>query len=399
MEGKRVVCLREVQNSIRDSVRQLIVDKIMALGVSQYFEILEQEIRCFSGGLIIFKGLQSYNAANIKSLENFSIAWVEEAQTLTQHSLDMLRPSIRALDSELWFSWNPRYKTDAVDQFFRKNPPENAISVKINWQDNPWFKNTPLYQDMLNDYADDPDKAEHVWGGAYGASQGAILAKWVNQADREGRINDSILYDPEGAGLVVTCDLGFRDTCAWWYWQPLQGGFNLLKYDFDHGLDVDDWVPRIMDTLHGLGALDVEKIWLPHDARVKTFQSKHSSQEKFYAAFGVSRIGMVPVTKKADQIEAARDVIKRCAFNATACEDGLDGLRGWEFEYNEEMGIFSREPKHDKNSHPADAFAYGCQVLREYVPTKKETFKPTFWHEQTLNDLWKETTNRSAKRL
>ena len=135
----RVVCIREVQNSIKDSVRQLLIDKIEKLGVSTAFEVLESEIRGPNGSLIVFKGMQSYNAANIKSLEAYDIAWVEEAQTLSQHSLDLLRPTLRKEGSELWFSWNPRFKTDPVDAFFRKSPPEDAISVLVNWRDNPWF--------------------------------------------------------------------------------------------------------------------------------------------------------------------------------------------------------------------------------------------------------------------
>ena len=111
----------------------MIVDKIMALGLDSQFTILESEIRGPHDSLIIFKGLQSFNAANIKSLEGFDIAWVEEAQTLSQHSLDLLRPTIRKPGSELWFSWNPRYKTDAVDRFFRKDKREDAIAILINW--------------------------------------------------------------------------------------------------------------------------------------------------------------------------------------------------------------------------------------------------------------------------
>jgi phage terminase large subunit len=363
----RVVCIREVQDTIKSSVKQLLADKIEQMGVQSQFQVMESEIRGANGSIIVFKGMQSYNSANIKSLEGFDVAWVEEAQTLSQHSLDLLRPTLRKPGSELWFSWNPQYKTDAVDRFFRQSPPENAISVQINWQDNPWFKSTPLYDDMMADYAKDPDKAEHVWGGGYGSSQGAILARWVNEAERDGRVSDSVEYDSSGAPIVISGDLGFRDTCGWWYWQPQIGGAKLLKYDADHGLDVDDWMPRIQQTLDDMGAV-LGKIWLPHDAQAKTFQSKHSSEQKFRQAFGSGKIRIVPQSRKADQIEAARTFIKRCEFNRAACEAGIDGLRAWEFEYNEDSGVFSREPKHNWASHPADAFAYGCQVLREEQP-------------------------------
>ena len=394
----RVVCIREVQNSIRDSVRQLLVDKIIEMGLVNQFHIVENEIRHANGSLIVFKGMQSYNAANIKSLEGFDIAWCEESQTLSQHSLDLLRPTLRKPGSELWFSWNPLYKTDAVDKFFRKNPPPNAICIFANWNSNPWFKETPLYEDMVSDYAIDPDKAEHVWGGGYGQAQGAIIAKWVNAAEREGRITNDVVYDPKGAPIVISCDLGFNDAASWWYWQPVVGGYNVLRYDYDHGLDAEDWIPRIQSNLLDMGIKDIGTIWMPHDARSKTFQTKRTSQEQFQQGFGVGKIRIVPMTSKLDRIEAGRHLIDKCAFNKTGCEDGIDGLRAWEFEYNEDEGVFSRHPKHNWASHPSDAFTYGCQVLQEEVIKQKDK-PPKFWDEQSLDQLWKSNSRKGTKRI
>ena len=400
-EPTRVVCIREVQNSIKDSVKQLLVDQIISMGLDGQFRIVESEITHANGSIIVFKGMQSYNAANIKSLEGFNIAWVEEAQTLSQHSLDLLKPTLRARDSELWFSWNPLHKTDAVDKFFRQNPPSNALSVFVNWDGNPWFKETPLYIDMLSDYERDPEKAEHVWGGSYGSSHGAILAKWVNEADREGRIRNDIVYDPKGAPVIVSCDLGFNDAASWWYWQPTQNGYNVLKYDYDHGLDAADWIPRIQANLLELGIKDKDQlgmIWMPHDARAKTFQTKRTSQEQFQSGFGVGKIRIVPMTSKVDRIEAGRFLIKKCAFHRQLCDSGLDGLRAWEYEYNEDEGVFSKAPKHNWASHPSDAFTYGCQVLQEDKPKAKD-IPPKFWDEQTLDQLWKSNNKLKSKRI
>lgn len=374
----RAVCIREVQNSIKDSVKQLLSDKIAKFGLESEFEILEQEIRCTANGsLIIFKGMQSYNAANIKSLEAYDIAWVEEAQTLSQHSLDLLRPTMRKDGSELWFSWNPRYKTDPVDIFFRKRPPEGAVAVPINWSDNPWFKDTPLYKDMLADFAADPDKAEHVWNGAYGAGQGAILARWVNKAEREGRINNSVVFDPSGINVEWSSDIGFHDTASWWLWQRKIKGFSLLGYVGASGMDADDWAPELQAKMAEWGVpLDrLGKIWLPPDAKAKTFQSKHTTVERFIAKFGVQHIGVIPPSKKADQISSARDVIDRCEFHKDRCEAGLDGLGAWEFEWNEDNNVFSREPLHNWASHPGDSYAYGSQRMQE-VPPPTEAEKP-----------------------
>lgn len=397
MKTTRVVCIREVQSSIKDSVRQLLVDKIAKFGVSSLFVVLDNEIRGPDGSLIVFKGMQSYNAMNIKSLEGYDIAWIEEAQTLTQHSLDLLRPTLRREGSELWFSWNPRFKTDPVDMFFRKNPPPDAVSVLINWRDNPWFPDV-LYREMAHDFAVDEDKAEHIWNGAYGSSQGAILARLVNKAEREDRITDDVAYDPLGAPIEVSSDIGFRDTAGWWYWQRVIGGFNVLKYEGASGWDSDDWIPIIQRNISDMGA-KLGQIWLPHDARAKTFQSKHTTAEKFLTAFG-GKVDVVAQSKKRDQIEAARSIIQQCAFHATDCETGLDGLRAWEYEYNEETGVFSREPLHNWASHPSDAFAYGCQVMEaaEYVAPHAEPDYSVVPPE-TLDDVWRDhsrhvSTNR-----
>lgn len=396
MQRTRVVCIREVQSSIKDSVRQLLIDKIEKFGVSSLFAVLDTEIRGPDGSLIVFKGMQSYNAMNIKSLEGYDIAWIEEAQTLTQHSLDLLRPTLRREGSELWFSWNPRFKTDPVDMFFRKNPPPDAISVLVNWRDNPWFPDV-LRREMLHDFVVDEDKADHIWNGAYGNSQGAILAKLVNQAERNGRINDEVTYDPQGAPIELSSDLGFRDTASWWYWQRVPGGFNLLKYEGDTGLDADDWIPRLQTGITEMGA-KLGMIWLPHDARAKTFQSKHTTAEKFLTAFGGSAVDVVPQSKKMDQISAARAVIPKCAFNESACESGLDGLRAWEFEYNEENGVYSREPLHNWASHPSDAFAYGAQIMSvaEYVKPMQEPDWANLDTRETLNDVWADHARHST---
>jgi phage terminase large subunit len=396
LEGKRIVCIREVQNSIKDSVKQLLVDKIQTLGLEAEFDVVETEIRGPNGSLIVFKGMQSYNAANIKSLEGYDVAWVEEAQTFSQHSLDLLRPTLRKDGSELWFSWNPRYKTDPVDAFFRKSPPEEAISVQINWRDNPWFPEV-LRKEMEHDFEIDPDKAEHIWNGAYGSSQGAILARLVNKAERDGRIHDGVKFDPSGAPILVSSDLGFRDTASWWYWQPVLGGFKLIKYQGESGWDADDWIPEIQQNLLSMGVSKdmLGKIWLPPDARAKTFQSKHTSVEKFLSAFGAGKVAVVPQTRKADQISAARTVIDRCEFNATECERGLDGLRAWEFDFNEDLQVFSKDPLHNWASHPGDAFAYGCQVVNEHIPapTTEEKLKAISVGEAglinvSLDELW-----------
>ena len=148
-------------------MRQLLIDKIVKLGLESHFDILENRIEPRNGGRIIFRGMQSYNAENIKSLEDFDGAWIEEAQTLGSKSLRLLRPTIRKPGSELWFSWNPRHETDPVDEFFRGGQPHpDAICVEVNWRDNPWFPGV-LDDERRHDERAYPDLYEHVWEGGY----------------------------------------------------------------------------------------------------------------------------------------------------------------------------------------------------------------------------------------
>jgi phage terminase large subunit len=165
---RRSVCVREVQKSLGQSVKRLLELKIEALNAGAYFEVQEAVIKSKRGdGMIIFQGMQNHTADSIKSLEGYDCAWVEEAQSLSQTSLDMLRPTIRKPGSELWFTWNPRQASDPVDALLRgKTPPKEAVVLPVNFDDNPWFPDV-LKDEMEYDKRRDPDKYLHVWRGEY----------------------------------------------------------------------------------------------------------------------------------------------------------------------------------------------------------------------------------------
>lgn len=177
--GFRAACVREVQKSLKNSVKLLVEDKIKALGVAHLFTVLEAEIKTPGGGVIMFQGMQNHTADSIKSLEGFDVAWVEEAQSLSQRSLDLLRPTIRKPGSELWFSWNPSKPTDPVDVLLRgENPPQDSVVIEANWNDNP-FLPAELLADLEDDRRRDPDKFQHVWQGAYSLnSEARVFRNW-----------------------------------------------------------------------------------------------------------------------------------------------------------------------------------------------------------------------------
>ena len=197
----RAVCVREVQRSLDQSVKRLLEDTIGRLGVSEHFRILNTHIETGANGRIIFHGMQNHTAESIKSLEGYGIAWVEEAQSLSAKSLELLRPTVRATGSELWFSWNPNSPTDPVDALLRgTDAPPGAVVVEANYADNPWFPDV-LAQEMQWDRARDPDKYAHVWLGEYvGRSEARVFDNWSVQEFKEPE---------EGTTLYFGADWGF----------------------------------------------------------------------------------------------------------------------------------------------------------------------------------------------
>lgn len=198
--GSRGVCIREVQKSLKESAKRLIEDKIKSLGVARHFEVLNDSIKTPGGGVILFQGMQDHTAESIKSLEGFDWAWVEEAQTLSDRSLELLRPTIRAPGSEIWFSWNPRSPKDPVDALLSgPNPPSGAIVVKANYCDNPFFP-PELEAERQHDYQFKRQRYGHIWEGEYEpAVIGAIWDRETIHAYRRER-------PPQMERIVVAID-------------------------------------------------------------------------------------------------------------------------------------------------------------------------------------------------
>lgn len=381
----RVACIREVQNSLKESVKQLIVDKIQKFNLGRNFDVLESEIRGPHGSLIIFRGMQSYNAETIKSLEGYDVAWVEEAQALSEVSLRMLRPTIRKDGSELWFSWNPRYDSDAVDKFFRGgNRPEDATVVEVNWYDNPWFPEV-LKKEKDQDYTADPEMAEHVWGGGYEiVSEGSYYARLIAQAEKEGRIG-AFPYDPK-LPLRTAWDIGIDDYTAVWFVQDDGKQATVVDYYEASGEHAGEVVPTCMPELNpdvaaGRAQLSVlgrempfryQRHHLPHDVKVREWGSGHRSRRETLMSLGVKPIVEGVATNPADRVQAVRKLLPIVRFNNTPrVQIGLSRLRRYRRKWNETLQTFTT-PEHDINSHGADAFgeyAINCGLI---APSKTE---------------------------
>lgn len=198
--GTRWACIREVQKSLEQSVKRLLEDKIESMGLGGQFDCQAFETKTPGGGVIIYQGMQNHTADSIKSLEGFDGAWVEEAQSLSQRSLDLLRPTIRKEGSELWFSWNPNLSSDPVDKLLRgENPPPGAVVVQANYSDNPWLPDV-LREEMEYDRGRDPDKYAHVWLGEYQRnSEARVFKNWTVEE----------FEAPKGAVFRLGADWGF----------------------------------------------------------------------------------------------------------------------------------------------------------------------------------------------
>lgn len=385
----RAVCIREVQNSIKESVRQLIVDKIAALDVGDHFEVLESEIRGNNGSLIIFKGMQAYNAQNIKSLEDYDIAWVEEAQTFSDVSLRILRPTLRKPGSEIWFSWNPRYETDAVDKFFRGGEPRNdAIIVPVGWEDNPWFPDV-LRAEKDSDFATDPEMAAHVWGGGYETvSEATYYAQLIAKAENEGRIGH-FPYDPRRP-VETAWDIGIDDYTAVWFIQRLGVMATVIDYYENSGIGADQIVKEALPELNpdkdeaARYLVEAKREqpfrygdhFLPHDVKVREWGAGGKTRMLTLMGLGVKPIRAGAQQGPQERINATRALLPNVRFNRTPrVMLGVSRLRRYSRRFNESMQTFGA-PLHDINSHGADAFgefAVNCGLRS--VPAKPKPGK------------------------
>lgn len=233
------------------------------------------------------------------------------------------------------------------------------------------------------------------------ATLGAILARQIGLAEKQGRVSDDVVFDPNGAPIEISSDIGRRDSATWWFWQPQVGGYQIVDYEGGWGADAEEWCDKLAKTVEE-GGYTLGKIWLPHDARAKTFAAKHSTVEIFVNFWGADKVDITPTTKRADRVNAARVMTPRVKFNKTACARGLTGLRSWQYEYNEETKTFSAEPKHDWASHDGDGYSYGCVVMRERViaPQSKQPRSLLVGPDNTftINDMWA-AAKRPAERI
>jgi phage terminase large subunit len=354
-EGLRSVCIREVQKDLSKSAKQLIEDKLIRhrLGEADGFKVFRDVIQTPKDGIIIFNGMQDHTAESIKSLENFKRAWVEEAQTLSERSLTLLRPTIRTVGSEIWASWNPRRKTDAIDNFLRALKPKGSIVVQANWRDNPWFPQV-LKDERAIDLEKYPERCDHIWEGGYAtAFEGAYYAGLLASAKAQGRIGrvtaDPLL--PIRAFIDIGGSGATADAFTIWIVQWVGQEIRIL----DYYESVGQVLAFHVNWLRKKGYQDAT-LYLPHDG----VNENNVTGKKYEDHLRDAGFNVEPPVKNqgkgaaAMRIEAVRRLGPKMYWNEDTTEAGRDAI-GFYHERKDEARNVGLGPEHDWSSHAADA--------------------------------------------
>jgi len=309
--------------------------------------------------------MNDYTRDSIKSLEGFKRAWWEEAHTATAGSLSMLRPTIRAENSELWFSWNPRREIDPIDIMLRgPEKPTGSIVVEANWRDNPWFTKE-LEQDRTDTMRMEPDQYDHIWEGAYvKVIAGAYFAANLTKAKSEQRIG-KVSADPLMT-LRVFCDIGGTgakaDAFTMWVAQFIGREVRVLDYYEAVGQPLATHLAWLRSK-----GYDDAQIWLPHDGSTndKVYDVSYESALKD-AGYKVTVVPNQGKGAAKARIESCRRTFPSVWFNETSCQGGLDAL-GWYHERKDENRNIGLGPEHDWASHGADAYGLMSIVYEESI--------------------------------
>jgi phage terminase large subunit len=355
----RVLCAREIQKSIKQSVHTLLNDQIQALGLGAFYEVLEAEIRGLNGSTFSFTGLATNTVESIKSFEGCDIVWVEEAQTVSKKSWDILIPTIRKPNSEIWVSFNPNIDTDDTYTRFVVNPPENAKVVKVNYTDNPWFPEV-LEIERQHSEKTNPDYA-NIWeGDCKAAVDGAIYSNEIREAQENGRIT-TVPYDPM-LKVHVVFDLGFNDSMAIILCQRGVSDIRIIKYIEDNHRTLDSFSSEIRSLNYNWGTM-----FLPHDGKSRDYKSGLSAEDIMRKQGWTVRI--VPVSSIESGIKIARMHFHKCYFDKSA-QRLLECLKNYKRSINSSTNE-PGAPLHDEYSHGADAF--------RYMATSVEQMKNESW--------------------
>jgi phage terminase large subunit len=351
----RVLCARETQKSIQESVHRLIKDQIGALGVEHLFEVQETKIVGVNGSDFAFAGVRQQGVANLKSFEAVDICWVEEAQVVTKKSWDVLIPTIRKPGSEIWITFNPELEDDETYKRFvtdGKDDPDMWV-CEVNYSDNPWFGDE-LEAERVKMEKRDPEGYKTTWlGQCRPAVEGAIYANEITATVNKGRIRN-VPYDPM-LKVHTVWDLGWNDSTSIICVQRAGAEVRIIDYIEGNHRTLADYAQDIKARGWNRGT-----DWLPHDGKAKSLQTGKSPKEVLEQLD--CRPEIVDNLEVEQGIHAARLMFPRCYFDKDKTAPLVNALKRYRRQQNQTTGAFGA-PLHDDNSHPADAFRYLAVVV------------------------------------
>lgn len=405
-DGGIYLCCRELQKSIKTSVHNLLVAEIKAMGLEDAFDWGREYLRTKDGkSEFLFLGLRS-NSEEIKSTHGVKICWVEEAQAVSQFSLDMLLPTVRENDSEIWFTFNPQDELDPVYEMFVTNPRMKSEICQINYDENPWFPKV-LDDERLECRRTSPEKYNWIWlGQLYVNVEASVYGKWVEKARLEGRLRRDV-FDPS-LPVFTAWDLGRSDDTAIWWYQVAGNEVRLIDYYENNREDIKHYAEQIYGRKiincvygengkilsHELGEV-FEKVrtlynyadhYVPHDAAHKLFAANGRSAVMQFGEFGINTT-VVPAMAQQSQIDAARLTLDLSYIDQERCRAGLRCLKKYEFKDKGEDRGYSEKPEHSVYSHGCDAYEIVAQTWKSARMEKRKA-APKFFAEQKVSEVF-----------
>jgi phage terminase large subunit len=352
----RVLCTREVQKSIQQSVHQLLKDQIAALNLGAFFDVQETKILGQNGSAFYFSGLSDQTADTLKSYEGVDICWCEEAQSISKNSWNILIPTIRKDGSEIWGTYNPQLESDETHQRFAVNPPPDCVSVEMNFSDNPYFPKTLESERQHAEKTMRPDDYNHIWlGQCKPAVEGAIYFDAMSQTVQAGRIREV----PHDGSLKthLIFDLGMADSMTIILAQKVSSEIRIIHYIEGNQRTLADYSAELKTLRLDDQPMNWGTVWLPHDGFHKKHQTGIDDRQVMEGLGWTVDPNGVPNVEVASGIDRARETFPRIYFNKERTERLVECLKRYRWNINSKTGQ-ANQPLHDEFSHGADAFRY-----------------------------------------
>lgn len=370
----RILCCREVQRSIKESVHRLLSDCIEKYKLSGW-TITEETLRNKNGSEFIFKGLHG-NDQDVKSTEGVDICWIEEAQSVSMNSIDVLIPTIRKEGSFLIWTMNRLTEEDPVWNRIAKIPDERTYIKQVNSTDIELLLSTEVKHEREKMKKDNPELYEHVWlGQPLTANTGSVFGKQLALAREQGRIG-KVAYD-DSLGVYTAWDLGVGDSTAIWFFQVTTGGeIHFIDHYESAGEDLGHYISLVQNKPY-----QYNKHFLPHDAKARELQTG-TTRVEFFNARGIYNVEVLRPTRftlgQDDISLVARPKFSKCWFDEEKCQRGLECLRAYHYEYNDKNKLLKDTPCHDWASHSSSAFIYALMAETENVSVAAKINFKTF---------------------